>query len=126
MPIVISQKGSFSRTLRLFKKLRDAKFLDRLSVYGQMGVDALRDATPKDTGKTSESWSYEIHKTKSGFKISWNNSNINRGINIAVLIEYGHATRGGGYVLGRDYINPAMAPIFEKIANDLWMEVVSD
>lgn len=126
MPIVISQKGNFSRTFRFFKKLRNAKFIESLSKYGEMGVDALREATPKDSGKTSESWTYEIHNTNSGFMITWNNTNVNKGLNIAVLIQYGHATRNGGFVLGRDYINPAMVPVFERIANELWTEVVSD
>ena len=126
MGVVISHKGDFSKTFKFLKKLHDKKFLKKLEHYGQVGVEALKDATPKDTGLTSESWSYEIHTYKSSVKISWTNSNNNHGVYIAVLLQYGHATRGGGYVQGIDYINPAMRPIFEKIANDVWLEVISD
>jgi len=91
-----------------------------------MGVDALRDATPKDTGKTADSWGYEIIVNNGSASIVWTNSNQNHGVYIAVLIQYGHATRGGGYVQGRDYINPAMRPVFDKIANDAWLEVTKD
>lgn len=126
MSIVISQKGDFSKTWRFLKRLREKRFYDKVAQYGQMGVDALRDATPKDTGLTADSWGYEIHKTNNSLTISWTNSNNNHGVYIAVLIQYGHATRNGGFVQGRDYINPAMRPIFDKIASELWMEVTSD
>lgn len=126
MSITISQKGSFERTLKFLKKVHSLSFYDRLSQYGELGVEALRRATPKDTGKTSESWSYEIHRTPAGVSINWTNSNNNHGVYIAVLIQYGHGTRNGGYVEGIDYINPAMKPIFETIATELWNEVISD
>lgn len=126
MPIVITHKGDFIKTLRFLRKLRSKKFYDKLSKYGQLGVDALREATPKDTGKTSESWSYQINITGSSATITWSNSNQNRGLYIAVLIQYGHGTKNGGYVQGRDYINPAMKPVFDKIAKDIWLEVISD
>lgn len=124
--ITISQKGSFAKTLKFLKKIQSASFFKTMEKYGEMGVQALRDATPKDTGKTSESWAYEIHQTDAGVSINWTNSNNNHGVYIAVLIQYGHGTRNGGYVQGRDYINPAMVPVFEKIANELWNEVISD
>lgn len=126
MSITISQKGSFERTLKFLKKVHSLSFYDRLAQYGELGVEALRIATPKDTGKTSESWSYEIHRTPAGVSINWTNSNNNHGVYIAVLIQYGHGTRNGGYVEGIDYINPAMKPIFETIATELWNEVISD
>ena len=88
-----------------------------------MGVDALREATPKDTGKTSESWSYSIEMKDGTAKVIWSNSNVSDWANVAVLIQYGHATRNGGYVEGIDYINPAMSSIFEKMAQDIWKEV---
>lgn len=89
-----------------------------------MGVDALREATPKRTGKTADSWSYEIKITDRFVTITWKNSNVVDGwANVAVLIQYGHATRGGAYVKGIDYINPAMRPVFEKMAQEVWMEV---
>jgi len=126
MPIVISHKGDFSKTFRFLKKIRSKSFYKELEKYGKIGVDALRDATPKDTGKTSESWGYQIKTTGSSATITWTNSNTNKGINIVLLIQYGHGTRGGGYVQGRDFINPAMKPIFDKIAKDVWLEVIKD
>lgn len=126
MPIVITHKGDFTKTFRFFRKLRSKKFYDKLSKYGQLGVDALKEATPRDTGKTADSWGYVVNITGTTATITWTNSNNNHGVYIAVLIQYGHGTRGGGYVQGRDYINPAMRPVFDKIANDVWLEVVSD
>lgn len=126
MPIIISHKGSFSKTFRFLQKIRERKFLERAKEFGRLGVDALRDATPKDTGLTAESWDYEIRQGATSFTITWTNSNQNKGLYIAVLIQYGHGLKGGGYVQGRDYINPAMRPIFESIANELWLEVISD
>lgn len=126
MPIVITSKGTFAQTFRFLRRIRDKKFIEQAKKYGQMGVDALREATPKDTGLTSESWSYEIHSTGSSFTISWTNSNQNHGVYIAVLIQYGHGLKNGGYVQGRDYINPAMQPLFDQIANEMWVEVISD
>ena len=126
MPIVISQTGSFERTLKFLRKIHSFSFRQKLEKYGEEGVEALRQATPRDTGLTAESWSYEIHSSGTSAQINWTNSNNNHGVYIAVLIQYGHGTRNGGYVQGRDYINPAMRPIFDKIAEELWEEVVSD
>jgi len=128
MGVSISQRGSFSKTYNFLRKTKigGALFRRRLEKYGQMGVDALRQATPKRTGKTADSWSYEIHETKDSVSIVWTNSNNNKWANVAVLIQYGHATRSGGYVEGIDYINPAMKPVFEKIADGIWGEVVSN
>lgn len=126
MPVVISYKGNFTKTFNFLRNYKIKKFYNKLKKYGEMGVDALRDATPKDTGKTAESWGYEIIVNDGSASIVWTNSNQNHGVYIAVLIQYGHATRGGGYVQGRDYINPAMRPVFDKIANDAWLEVTKD
>ena len=92
-------------------------------MYGQRGVNALAAATPKDTGLTAASWYYEVERTDNDLAIYWKNSNTNNGVNIAVILQYGHGTNGGGYVRGIDYINPALRPIFEEIANDVWEEV---
>jgi hypothetical protein len=123
--IQISRKGDFSKTFKFLnnnKKLKN-KIRKILEKYGKIGVDSLRASTPKDTGKTSESWSYTIEETDSTLKIIWTNSNVNEYANIAVLIQYGHATRNGGWVEGIDYINPAMEPIFEEIAIKCFEEV---
>jgi hypothetical protein len=88
-----------------------------------MGVDALAEATPKRTGLTAASWYYTIEKTKDSVAIYWNNSNIQNGVNIAVMLEYGHGTGNGGYVVGRNYITPAIQPIFDKIADEIWKGV---
>lgn len=96
-----------------------------LEKYGQMGVEALRSATPIDSGKTAESWGYEISVRKEGATINWTNTNQNKGVYIAVILQYGHGTGTGGYVQGVDYINPAIRPVFDKIAEEAWMEVVN-
>ena len=124
--ITISQKGDFKSTTLMLNNAKNRKYLRKLDKFGRMGVDALREATPKDTGLTSESWSYEIHNSVSGlYEIVWSNSNVNKGLYIAVLIQYGHGLRGGGWVQGRDYINPAMRPIFDKIAEEAWKEMLT-
>ena len=96
-----------------------------LEKYGQMGVEALRSATPVDSGKTAECWGYEISVRKEGATIHWTNTNQNKGVYIAVILQYGHGTGTGGYVQGIDYINPAIRPVFDKIAEEAWMEVVN-
>jgi len=124
--IVVKSKGDFSNLDKFFNKVEDAiRYVD-LSKYGKMGVKALREATPKDSGETAKSWRYEIihDKENKTYSLSWYNDNVVEGqYNVAVLLQYGHATNNGGYVKGRDYINPALAPIFEKIAEDAWKEV---
>lgn len=117
------QKGDFSKTnnfLERAKRLVGASSLDR---YGRMGVEALRQATPKDSGTTANSWYYEIEESKGSISIVWKNSNVNKGEVIAVLIQYGHGTGTGGYVSGVDYINPAMRSVFQDIADSIWEEV---
>lgn len=123
--IEISKSCNFEKTIAHLEKMRNAAKKEILNKYGKMGVDALRAATPVDTGKTAASWSYKIQNTGSGVEIIWSNSNVNKGENIAILIQYGHGTRNGGYVRGVDYINPAMKPIFENLAKELEREVSS-
>ncbi len=126
--VTISYHGSFSKTLRFLRKsnLVNSVLLKKMEKYGKMGVAALSEATPKRTGTTAASWNYEVHSNSDGIEIVWTNTNNNHGVYIAVLIQYGHATRNGGYVQGIDYINPAMKPVFEEIAKSAWMEVMSD
>lgn len=115
--------GDYDDTMSWLKKLKFNHLINKLNKYGEMGVDALRDATPKRSGVTSESWSYEIVVKQEKVAIYWTNSNIVKGVCIAVILQYGHGTRNGGYVQGVDYINPAMKPIFEEIENKIWKEL---
>jgi hypothetical protein len=121
--ISYSYSGDFKGTKNFLANLKKRNFINKLDKYGQMGVDALREATPKDTGKTANSWYYEIEETRDSVTIRWLNSNTNRSIPIALLIQYGHATRDGGWISGKDYINPALKPIFDAIAKSAWEEV---
>ena len=123
--ISISWKGDFDRTYSFLNKMKSQDMISNLTKYGEMGVKALSSATPVRTGKTAASWSYEIETTGDGFSIIWSNSNNNHGVYIAVLLEYGHGTNHGGYVVGRDYINPAMQPVFDEIAETAWQEVTN-
>ena len=116
--------GDFSRTLRFLIRMKRGDYLDRVKECCDRGVVALSRATPVKTGKTAESWSYTIKTSSSGMVIYWTNSNIVNGFNVAIGLQYGHGTGRGGYVRGLDYINPAMRPVFEEIANDIWQEVV--
>lgn len=117
--------GSFKKTEKFLKKSIGNDWADILAKYGQQGCEALAAATPRDTGKTASSWSFDLIKNESKGTVSivWYNDNIYRGINIAVLIQYGHATKNGGWVKGRDYINPALKPIFDQMAEAAWKEV---
>lgn len=119
------QHGDFRKTDTFFQKMLRTVKLSRLDKYGRMGVNALEEATPVDTGETARSWYYKIKKTRDSISIVWGNDNENDGEVIAVLLQYGHQTRNGGWVYGVDYINPALAPVFEKIAEDAWREVNS-
>ena len=121
--IVFKQKGNFRKTRKFLKRCSNLQLDDLLDQYGKEGVEALARATPKDTGKTAASWSYTVHKSDEQITITWSNSNIVDGVPIAVILQYGHGTRNGGYVEGVDYINPAMRPIFERIAQRAWGEV---
>jgi hypothetical protein len=121
--VTFKQKGNFKKTETFLKKITHKDLYSRLDEFGQMGVDALAEATPKRTGLTAASWYYTIEKTKDSVAIYWNNSNIQNGVNIAVMLEYGHGTGNGGYVVGRNYITPAIQPIFDKIADEIWKGV---
>jgi hypothetical protein len=124
MGINISQKGSFDRTERYFQRIQKTENLYAvLNKYGDMGVAALSAATPRDTGATADNWYYTIQKNDGYYSLRWHNRHRRNGIPIAVLIQYGHATRNGGFVQGIDYIMPAMRPVFDKIAADAWKEV---
>lgn len=124
--VKLTAKGDFSKT---FKFLEGAKKLAHITTtlekYGQRGVDALSSATPVDTGKTAGSWYYEIQEAKDEYKIVFGNTNVNKGVPIAIILQYGHGTGNGGYVQGIDYINPALKPIFDELAEKVWKEVTS-
>ena len=122
--IEFTQKGDFSKTTKFLDKLFKGRYIETmLKKYGDRGVEALSAATPVDTGKTAASWSYEIIHEGDVWTLAFNNDNINKGRNIAILLQYGHGTNNGGYVRGRDYINPAVRPIFDKLADEAWEEV---
>lgn len=123
--IRLTSKGDFSNTFRFLKKMDNFQVTKILDKYGKMGVNALANATPLDSGKTAESWGYEISVKKEGATIHWTNTNQNNGVYIAVILQYGHGTGTGGYVRGVDYINPAIRPVFDKIVEEAWMEVVN-
>lgn len=123
--IEFRHKGNFAKTTRYLERVRRGVGIKSLHKYGQEGVAALASATPVESGLTSNSWNYEITRTKGMARISFINSNIQNGVPIAIILQYGHGTRNGGWVQGRDYINPAIQPIFDKLANDAWREVTS-
>ena len=121
--ITLRQKGDFSKLSRYLEKVKEAANVGILDKYGQAGVAALSSATPVESGLTAQSWYYEIEHTKSSAVIRFLNSNVNKGVPIAIILQYGHGTGTGGWVEGRDYINPAIQPIFDNIAEDAWKEV---
>ena len=121
--IRFKHKGNFSKVTRFLERAKEVVHLGDLDKYGQEGVAALASATPIDSGLTASSWYYEIVNQNGYAKITFYNSNIQNGIPIAIILQYGHGTRNGGWVQGRDYINPAIRPIFDKIANEAWKEV---
>lgn len=123
MGIFFTHKGSFKKTEKLLKKSLGKDYRSVLEKYAQQGVKVLSAATPVDTGVTAASWGYDIIQNKSSLSVVWKNSNIQKGINIALILQYGHGTRNGGYVVGRDYINPALKPIFDTMADAAWKEV---
>lgn len=121
--ISFESSGSFKRTETWLASLLKNDVQSQLSQYGREGVAALSQATPKDSGKAASSWSYKVTKTRKGYELSWLNDNIENGAKVVLLIQYGHGTGGGGYVQGRDFINPAMKPLFDKIEKELWKAV---
>lgn len=121
--ISFRHKGDFSKLDRYLVNVKKAVKLSDLHKYGKAGVAALASATPVDSGKTASSWYYEIERKNGSIEIKYCNSNIQNGVPIAVILQYGHGTRNGGWVQGRNYIHPAIQPVFDKIANDAWREV---
>ena len=123
MKISFRQKGDFSKLTNYLEKAKEVVKLGDLDKYGREGVAALSSATPVDTGKTANSWYYKIEHQNGSATISFYNSNIQNGVPIAIILQYGHGTRNGGWVQGRDYINPAIQPIFDQIVKEAWGEV---
>ena len=121
--ISFRQKGDFSKLTSFLEKAKESVKLGDLDKYGREGVAALSSATPIDSGKTANSWSYEITNKDGSVTISFNNSNIQNGVPIAIILQYGHGTKNGGWVQGRDYINPAIQPVFDEIVDKAWREV---
>lgn len=121
--ITFRQRGDFSKFTNYLERLKEVAKKSDLDKYGREGVAALSSATPVRTGATANSWYYEINHQNGSVSISFYNSNINKGVPIAIILQYGHGTRNGGWVQGRDYINPAIQPVFDRITNDAWKEV---
>jgi hypothetical protein len=122
--ISVVQKGDFSLTVKFLENAKKVLGLDNIyDKYGKIGVEALAAATPKDTGTTANSWYYKVEKSDGTVTINWLNDNVNDGVLIAAIIQYGHGTGTGGYVQGTDYINPAMKTVFQQLADDMWKEV---
>lgn len=121
--LTIKQKGEWKTTTAFLKKAEQLKVIPILERNGSAGVGVLANATPKDSGLTASSWDFRIVMQNAGYIIEWFNTNLNRGANIAILIQYGHGTGTGGWIPPRDYINPVMKPIFDKITKDILKEV---
>lgn len=121
--ISFRQKGDFKKITGFLERAKESVNLGALDKFAKQGAAALASATPVDSGDTAKKWSYEIKQNKGSVTISFNNSNIQNGVPIAIILQYGHATRNGGWVEGRDYINPAIQPIFDRIAEYAWREV---
>lgn len=127
MGIVFKHRGDFLKTETFLKRNRDLRKVQQqvLDSFGKQGVEALKNATPVNTGETASSWYYEIEKDKEVLSLVFKNRHIVNGVNIAIILQYGHGTRNGGFVTGVDYINPALKPIFERLTEELWKEVIS-
>jgi hypothetical protein len=123
--IKFNHKGDFNKTLKFLAKSKNLSIPQILEKYGQEGVRALAANTPVDSHLTANSWNFEIQTQGDRYRIFWTNSNVQNGVSIAIILQYGHGTRTGGYVEGRDYINPAIRPIFDRIAEAAWQEVTN-
>lgn len=123
MSITIESTGDWQPTRNWFARMAKLDLALVLNRFGAEGVKALRAATPMASGATQNAWNYHVTRNGNNWRIYWTNSNVNHGVNIAVILQYGHGTRNGGYVVGRDYINPAIRPVFDKIAKQAWREV---
>lgn len=123
MEISFKHTGNFSKTLQFLNLVTSRNYLNKLNKYGLEGVEALAKVTPKRTGLTAASWTYKITEENGKITMSWFNTNVKNGVQIAVILDYGHGTGRGTYVQGRHYISPAIQPVFDRIANDVWKEV---
>ena len=123
--ITVNQKGDLKKTTKFLKHAAKYEPDDLFQKYAEQGIAALREATPRDTGETADSWYYEIHHTKGATTVEFLNSHVENYVNIAIILQYGHGTRNGGYVQGRDYINPAIRPVFDLIAQAAWEEITN-
>ena len=123
--ITFESSGSFVNVDRFLERMAKEEILSDLNQYAELGVSALASATPSKSGATANAWSCEVTSKRNNYTITWSNSNMNDGVNVAVILQYGHSTGTGGYVQGRDYINPAIQPIFDKIADEVWKVVTS-
>ena len=121
--ITFRQKGDFSKLTKFLEKAKETVKIGDLDKYGREGIAALASATPVDSGLTANSWYYKIERSKNSVSLNFYNSNVNKGVPIAIILQYGHGTRNGGWVQGRDYINPAIQPLFNKLAQEAWKEV---
>lgn len=123
MGVKVKHRGGFKNIERYLRKNRRKNLAPILEAYGRKGVEALSSLTPKDSGEAANAWYYEVRKTRKGYFLSWNNSKIVGDIPLVILLQYGHGTRGGAYVQGRDFINPALRSVVEQLSNELWKEV---
>jgi hypothetical protein len=124
--ISIESKGSFKNTDAFLERMKHADIMNALAKYGQEGVWALARVTPTETGKTAASWAYEVvEEHRKVYSIIWKNTNVVAGVPVAILLQYGHGTGTGGFVQGKDFINPAIQPLFDRIANDVWKVVTT-
>jgi len=123
--ITFESKGSFKKTETFLTKMSKGEIYNSLDRFAREGVNALASATPSESGATAASWSYEIRTTRTSSSIVWTNSNVVGGVPVVILLQYGHGTGTGGYVQGQDFINPALKPIFDKIADNVWKAVTS-
>ena len=124
--VQMSEKGDFKKTFKFLKAMQEKKFLSNLNKYGERGVQLLSENTPRDTGLTASSWYYEIEDDGETLTLTWYNSNVKKDyFNVALMLQYGHATKNGGWIEGIDYINPALKPLFDEMEKDIWEEVKS-
>lgn len=123
--IKLTYKGEYKKTINFLKGIQHRYWVKTLDKYVQQGLDALSSATPKDTGETAASWYAKIKEESNKITITFANSHVEKGVNIAIILQYGHGTRNGGYVVGRDYINPAIQPVFDKLAESAWKEITT-
>lgn len=123
--ITITSKGDFAKTFSFLNASKKINLNSILDKYGKEGVSLLSKNTPVDTSKTAQSWTYKIENSKGKTSINWYNTNVINGVNIAIILQYGHGTQNGGYISGRDYINPALLPLFNRMTNEIWKEVTN-